>query len=204
MLNGNTLSLCCLVGMSGSGKSSIAQAYSHKYHPELTEPIVVSYTTRPRRSGERENCDHKFVSSDVVDSFRSDMVAYTKIGEYEYWATVDDVKKAFFYIIDPDGIASLQKRCGELGFQTQFAIVYCSVPEEIRYGRLKKRGDSEEQIQARLKAEQQEFQNFISGNMNLPYQTLDNSETLSDAVIQLHRLLKGTPLSEFFGKDTYE
>lgn len=188
MIIGNTIKLCCLVGMSGSGKSTIAAEYAKRYCPELKEPIVVSYTTRPRRIGETQNCDHKFVSSDVVSEYKPLMVAYTKIGDYEYWATVDDVKQAFFYIIDPNGIVSLIKRCQKLGYQTDFDIVYVEVPDRMRLARLRARGDSDITIWNRLVAERAQFDTFRSQS-EIPYQVLSNTKNLDETVKQLHRIL---------------
>ena len=46
--------LCCIIGMSCSGKDSLVRAVER----ELGLQPVVSYTTRPRRDNETDGVEH--------------------------------------------------------------------------------------------------------------------------------------------------
>lgn len=94
--------ILCIIGASGSGKTTIEEALCRyrpgKYHR------VVSHTTRPMREGEEQGKEHVFVSADEVPPHEQ-MLAYTKYGDYEYWADIADIKPDCIntYVIDVDG-----------------------------------------------------------------------------------------------------
>ena len=92
------------VGPSGSGKTLMAQ-YLKFY---LNIPTVVSYTTRPQRSGEKDGCEHYFVSESSIPS-KDEMLAYTKFGGYHYWATLKqvDYHEIVSYVIDEKALLTM-------------------------------------------------------------------------------------------------
>ena len=92
-----------ILGRSGRGKDTCAKYLTDKYG--LTQ--VKSYTTRPKR-GENEDT-HIFINKSEVNNYINDMAAYTKIGEYEYFATKTQVQENDIYIIDPKGLYELKK-----------------------------------------------------------------------------------------------
>ena len=63
---------------------------------------VVSYTTRPMRPNEQNGVEHLFISdSEALEILNNEnIVAYTRIGEYKYFVTLDqllDISKNLYY-----------------------------------------------------------------------------------------------------------
>ena len=147
-----------IVGRSGSGKDSIVDGVVNQGYSR-----IVSYTTRPRRLNEKNT--HIFISDTEVDSYRDDMCAYTKIGEYEYFATYEQLMNNDLYIIDPAGLQNLISK-KELNQHKSleninFVVIYVYVPQELRLGRiLDIRKDSPEIVAKRLKDEDEQFTEF--------------------------------------------
>lgn len=115
-----------IVGPSGSGKTTMANVMA-----ENGIPIIVSYTTRPMRDTETNGKEHWFVkSSEKPDS--SVMLAYTKFGGYEYWATESQVRNTRMctYVIDEKGLTYLQKHFGNKF--VVFSVYLDRDPETIR------------------------------------------------------------------------
>ena len=86
---------------------------------------VKSHTTRPPRSSEEDT--HVFVSPNEADKL-TDRVAYTKIGDYEYFATPQDVEGKDFYVIDPAGLTSLADNMPDKAFR----IIYVQASRDER------------------------------------------------------------------------
>ena len=62
--------IICIVGPSGSGKTTMARFLEKA----LDIPMLVSYTTRPKRPNEIDGVDHRFVTEDQMPS-RDKMLA---------------------------------------------------------------------------------------------------------------------------------
>lgn len=147
-----------IVGRSGSGKDSIVDGVVNQGYSR-----IVSYTTRPRRLNEKNT--HIFISDTEVDSYRDDMCAYTKIGEYEYFATYEQLMNNDLYIIDPAGLQNLISKKELKQHKSleniNFVVIYVYVPQELRLGRiLEIRKDSPEVVAKRLKDEDDQFTEF--------------------------------------------
>lgn len=100
--------IICVVGASGSGKTTICRHMEQEYGT----PTIVSFTTRPMRSGEGYGIDHHFVKPEQKPS-TDDMLAYTKFGNYEYWVHKNQIDESkhdvFTYVIDEDGVRFLKE-----------------------------------------------------------------------------------------------
>ena len=147
-----------IAGRSGSGKDSIVDGVVTKGFSR-----IVSYTTRPRRKNEKNT--HIFITDSEVDSYKDDMCAYTKIGDYEYFATYEQLKNNDIYIIDPAGIENLlSKKANHVHESLEninFIVIYVYVPQELRIGRiLNIRKDEIEVMAKRLKDEDKQFAEF--------------------------------------------
>lgn len=96
--------LFCIVGKSGSGKSTIANKLVDEY--DMTQ--VESYTTRPPRKNELKG--HIFIDDFKTYSFKEDeIVAYGIYGGYKYFATKEQLNACDIYVVDKQGIDSMQK-----------------------------------------------------------------------------------------------
>lgn len=149
-----------IAGRSGAGKDYLVSKII-ELSKEITGKAfttVKSYTTRPPRY---ENEDtHIFIAKEDVNKY-PDKVATTKIGEYEYFATAEQVNSSEIYVIDPKGIDELIKNMPD----TEFQIVYVQADEDInrRINAVKRADDKireEEIFSARDASENEQFTEF--------------------------------------------
>lgn len=128
--------IICLVGASGTGKTSIAYALKEKYGYNVIE----SYTTRPPRyEGEK---GHTFVDEfkEGWDSFLwldgkllpENVIAYNKYHDYEYWATRDQYqgKGVSIYVVDIPGAIMLRQTVKDAGIVV--IALYADKDEVVR------------------------------------------------------------------------
>lgn len=93
-----------ITGPSGAGKDTAARMFARA----TGFPVICSYTTRPRRDGETDGREHFFVSRCTAP--RSEMLAYTRFGGYEYWTCLGQLGEAAVYVIDETGLLDLEER----------------------------------------------------------------------------------------------
>ena len=142
-----------VIGRSGCGKDTLVNYMCQKYGLKKLK----SYTTRPPRQNEEDT--HIFISPEDVEKYRDDIIAYTKIGEFEYFATKSQLKDVNFYIIDPKGVQDLEN-IPNLKEEFSFIKLFIYLPEKERKKRIALRGDSEEAFLKRQEGEKQQFDNF--------------------------------------------
>ena len=164
----NKKTIIAIVGRSSSGKTYIAKRLS----TILGYKEVVSHTTRPIRSNETNGVEHWFDSKEEFQNVLDNqtVIAYTKIGEYEYCATLEDIEDNCIYVIDPLGIKYLQEHFKD---KINLKIIYIYCDEYIRRARASTRSDFKIAWEDRNKAEDEQFTEF---EMNRPWDLLiDNS-----------------------------
>ena len=146
-----------IVGESSSGKDSLVNELCKNTGLKKLK----SYTTRPRRKDEIED-SHIFISEDDVKEYVNDMIAYTKIGNFEYFSTIEQLYKSDVYIIDSIGVDYMKfitqyKNITDIRFVT----IYINTPPELRKDRaLNQRKDNPEVYYQRVLDEQEQFTNF--------------------------------------------
>lgn len=147
--------LLCVIGKTACGKDSLV----NKLCERTGLKQVISYTTRPRRVDEGNT--HIFVGEDDFEQmYESGIIAaFTQIGEYKYWTTIDQLEDADIYIIDYIGLKTLR----ELDLSNiRLVSVYINVPDDIReYRALEKRKDDRSKFRARDFAERQQFRDVL-------------------------------------------
>lgn len=169
----NKKTIISICGRTSSGKDYIARRLS----TILNYPLVVSHTTRPIRSNETNGVEHWFDSKEEFQNVLDNqtVIAYTKIGEYEYCATLEDIEDNCIYVIDPLGIEYLQEHFKK---QINLKIIYIYCDEHIRRARASTRSDFNIAWEDRNKAEDEQFTEFEA---NRPWDLLiDNSYTNLD------------------------
>ena len=119
------MKLITITGPSGAGKDFVAR-FIEEYSG--IKPLC-SYTTRPMREGEQNGREHYFVSECCVP--KEDMLAYTVYGGYEYWTTINQIEDVATYIIDEEGLLSLQKNHPEI----ETKKIYLDVSKDVRIAR---------------------------------------------------------------------
>jgi len=142
--------LILLVGQSCSGKDSIASLLEKDGYK-----ILKSYATRPMR--DREGNTHIFIKPKDVYQYKNEIIAYTKIGNYEYFSTKQQLFDADVYIIDPRGVKYLKSKVKNI----KFVVIYINVSEEERRRRARNiRKDNENEIIKRFEGEKEQFDEF--------------------------------------------
>lgn len=151
--------LFCIIGRTSSGKTSLTKEVAK----QLNLKVVKSYTTRPLRPGEiEEESDHYFISEDEYPKYQKDIIAYTEINGYRYFATREELDKTDIYVIDPKGFYELLYWYSIGKIQAQPIPIYIYLPDSLGYIRACARGDNMEVWQERSKAEDSQFKDFES------------------------------------------
>lgn len=179
--------LFCLVGASGSGKTTIAQ-----YMKKMGMVELVSHTTRaPReKDGEIHGVHYYFVTDEEFDKIdKIEESAY--IGEYRYGISVNEVNSKFeissklFTIVDLYGANHIKAKCVELNVDVK--VIYVQSDLEIMEERMINRGDSLESVNKRLafaksskELENDKYADYI----------IDNRGSLEDSIKQLKEIIQ--------------
>jgi len=101
--------IICLVGESGTGKTTIAEIIEKKY----SIPMIYSYTDRPPRYSTEHG--HTFVTPEEYDKLNiEDMIAYTTFGGNRYCCLKQDVHEYNTYVIDERGLKYLEINFGDI------------------------------------------------------------------------------------------
>jgi guanylate kinase len=164
------------------GKDSIVADVCKK----LNKTKVLSYTTRSKREGEEDT--HIFIKPEEVINHKEDIIAYTKIGEYEYFATLTQLYNSDFYIIDPNGIKYLKEKLKNTDINLK--IIYIYLDENIRLQRAINRGDNIEVFQKRSLSEQNQFEEFEKEISLKETYIINNNISLESSVNQLIEYVK--------------
>lgn len=142
--------IICLVGKSGSGKSTIAKKLKDEYGYD----ILTSYTTRSKRN--EDDNDHIFINQEEYNAL-PDKVATTVFANCSYCATKEQVDNNDIYIIDLNGLKQLKTLYRTYGGTKKIVSIFIDVPMEECLYRMRNRGDSEDSCWARLRHDDDAF-----------------------------------------------
>ena len=140
------------IGRTCSGKDTLVRYLCEAYGMKQ----LISYTTRERREGEGDT--HIFIKPEQKKEYKN-IIAETKIGEYSYFATAEQLEEADCYIIDPKGLDSLAQN-KELMQKYDFVVMYLPVSEDEQRVRALKRKDNMDVFEKRIAAEAEQFDEF--------------------------------------------
>lgn len=121
--------IICLIGESGSGKSSIAVSLEEEGYN-----YIKSYTTRAKRN-KTEN-GHIFLEESSFNKFnKEELIAYTEFDEHRYWSTRQQYigKGISIYVIEPSGAIELKRSIK----YCEILVIYLKVDREERFNRMK-------------------------------------------------------------------
>lgn len=128
-----------IVGESGGGKSSVAKELGERFDYKS----VITYTTRPMRSGEEDGVDYHFVDERQLDKMRDSLCLEANYRGWHYAADINDLTEDSVMVVTPSGLRELNRRGIEL------TSVYLNVPRRDRLIQLLKRGDDIEEAYRR-------------------------------------------------------
>lgn len=150
--------LYVIVGNTCSGKTTL-----QKELVKLTgvKPLV-TYTNRPMRENEVEGEDYFFISTKEIENpmYVNKRYFYTvnDVKPYIYGIHYDDLQdtESKIAVLDPQGVHNLRN----LVSQDDLKVMYLDIPEKIIKDRAKLRGDSEEEIERRLRDDRDGFEDI--------------------------------------------
>lgn len=150
-----------IVGQIASGKTTLAQFMeAHGFER------IVTYTTRPKRNGEKDGISYHFLSAEEflekaeAGFFAEDMGFTAKFGYVRYGTskesleTADDANKII--VLNPEGVKNLK----ESGYDI-FAV-YLDMPQEVLMRRALQRGDDPAEIGRRIADDTRKFRDMES------------------------------------------
>ena len=144
-----------LIGKTCSGKTTIAKALE-----QFGVKRNVTYTSRPRRPGERDGIDYHFVDPSYFDTFRHE---FAEIAEYDasfghcfYGSKISQYERGTVTVLTPKGYESVLKS----GVRAR--AYYIKLPDDILRERAIERGDDLTEIDRRLASDREMFKTFQS------------------------------------------
>ena len=150
-----------LLGRQGSGKTTLAKELNGYGFRR-----VISYTTRPPRSGEIDGIDYNFVEDYDFDYMakRGELVALreykTMFGLWKYGLRIGDINRPAdtVTIVDPKGFVEIRD-----SIEGRFAV-FIDIPKDVRMARLLARGDYSKEIERREKSDDEQMFNYLDRN----------------------------------------
>lgn len=155
----------CILGKTCSGKTTIVEKMIKKYGFNQ----IVTYTTRPKRKGEKDGITYHFLTNEEFSKRRDE-------GLFAEWKSYDTVDGVWYYgtamedVLSNDDksllivtAAGYKDLVDVLGYTPKSIYIY-SNNQTIRK-RLQKRGDKKEEIERRIKADNEDFkgvENLVS------------------------------------------
>ena len=142
--------LLCLIGKSGSGKSTIAERLNRRFGYVQAK----SYTTRPVRVDDGNDINtHTFITREQIADFQDDIVAYNEYNNNAYFVTRKMLEGCNLYVADKDGLIQLYKNYHD----KDILAIYIDCDSSIVAKRMAERGDTDEQIMQRLQYDEKAF-----------------------------------------------
>jgi len=142
-----------LIGKAAAGKDHMRKVLEGRGFTYGT-----SYTTRPPRKGEIDGQDYYFISEKDFKNFANNnyWYEYVEFNGWYYGTSYEQFKKTCnLFVMTPHGVNAInpidRKKC---------TIIYLDIPLEIRRKRLEERGDLNDKIERRIKADEKDFEGF--------------------------------------------
>ena len=142
--------LFCVLGRTASGKDTLSTEICKQFNLNK----LISYTTRAPRSEFEDT--HIFATEADFYNFAANgqIAASTKIGEYYYWSTIEQLKAADIYVTDYIGLKQIKSH--NL-LDVKIVTIYIKAPEDERHKRAYMRNPDVDAYWTRNAAEKEQF-----------------------------------------------
>lgn len=173
-----------LVGKSGSGKTTIEEELIQKYGFKR----AISHTTRAKREKDIEGYNYFFVSKEEMDRLNKEGKLAERI-EYlgEVYALVkEQCKDDRVVVVAPEGLRQLCEK-----EDLDIFSVYIDVDEDIRKERMLNRGDSLENVEKRIKNDDEIFDCVLDKVNVVMLNNQDDVSYITKRVLDSYNTYKG-------------
>lgn len=163
------INIIVLAGKSASGKNFVARKLEeHGYK------TIVTYTTRPKRKGEKQDITYHFISDEefnkkIDGGFFAEWKSYiTNEGVWYYGSSLEDIENAddkSVIILTPDGYREIKEKLSD----KNITCIYLYENIDTMRKRLSKRGDDQKEVERRIKSDLEDFKNFESETDKIVY-----------------------------------
>jgi guanylate kinase len=144
-----------ITGKSASGKNYLFDKLS-----EIIPNFLVKQTTRPKRLGEKEGIDYKFIEKELfLERINSnEFITHQKFNinketTWYYGISLNDFNESKLCILTPGEIKILKEK----NLLENSCIVYLDIEREILENRIKKRKDLNDDMKRRLDSDDNDF-----------------------------------------------
>ena len=173
------MQIVCILGKSGSGKSTI----EHKLEL-LGYNRIISYTTRKPRGNEENGREYHFITEKQFKSLidKNILMENATYSGNMYGAPRPVGSMNNVIVVEADGFRKIKETYG-----SQAIGIYISVPTDERDNRINKRGDTEGlEVTNRRKQDELKFDN-IESEVDL---VIDGSESVDISVLKIMEYLR--------------
>lgn len=167
-----------LIGASASGKTEISKSL-RKFFGIVK---AITHTTRAPRNGEIDGVDYYFVSEEDFLQLekKSFFVETTSYNGNHYGCSKGEIADDKAVVVDPEGLKSFLKLQDK-----SIVTFYLEASEETRIERMRKRGDSEENIAKRIENDKVAFSNEKVKDVDFVINT--DNQTLKDLTDEVYK-----------------
>lgn len=172
-----------ITGSSASGKTEIAYLLEKYYGFSR----IVTCTTRPKRVHEIDGVDYHFLSADefLKKLNNNEFIETTKYNNYYYGSLKKDLKPNSVVVLTPEGINAIYRLNKE-----KVTIFYLSTPETIRRERMIGRKDMFEDIDYRLRIDDEIFNESQLSHIDYIIDTSEKSPI--ELAQEIYQLIKNS------------
>ncbi len=168
-----------MIGASASGKTEIAKILIQQYGFKK----MVTYTTRPKRSGEEDGVDYHFLTEGefLRKRSREEFVETATYNGHYYGTAFSEIRPERVLIVDPKGANAIHEK---LNGQAVFFLL--ETPKSIRAQRMIARGDSLDDIEKRLETDDMHFNRYNLNHIDCVVET--GYKTLEELASEIYEL----------------
>lgn len=141
-----------IVGPGASGKD-----YLRKRFMDRNFRFGISCTTRFPRETEVEGEDYFFLSDEEFENKikAGEFVEWQSFKGWKYGITVDEFNRCDVMILNAEAVDLLSEE-----YRNKLFVIYLNISEETRRSRLESRDDVNDDVNRRIKADDDQFRNF--------------------------------------------